>query len=111
MATPIWNEKEARWTLRVQRDGITRKFTSVKPGPAGKREVLRRARDRAEGKQKPETLEKVWLLFLARIEDRRGRGESYVQNEMYGRLHVLPALGKRKLENPIGEKPEHINFV
>lgn len=101
MATPIWNEKEQRWTLRIQRDGIARKFTSVKPGNAGKREVLRRARDWENDDKKSEaiTVEKLWPRFLDRIVDRRGRGESYTQNEMYGRLHILPVLGKRKISN------------
>lgn len=99
MAIPIWNEKENRWTLRIQRDGIVRKFTSVKNGAAGKRDVLRRAREWESGKPtEAVTVEKLWLLFLARIVDRRGKGESYSQNEMYGRLHVIPALGKRKID-------------
>lgn len=102
MATPIWSESEKRWTLRIQRDGVSRKFSSVKPGNAGKRDVLRRAREWEGGSSldlRNSTLEKVWPLFLARIVDRKGKTESYIQNEMYGRLHVLPALGKRKISN------------
>ena len=34
------NEKENRWTLRTSINGHVRKFTSSKPGAAGKREVL-----------------------------------------------------------------------
>ncbi len=62
MATPIWNEKEMRWTLRIQRDGVSRKFSSVKPGNAGKRDVLRRAREWEDGSKKSEaiTVEKLW---------------------------------------------------
>jgi hypothetical protein len=72
-----------------------------KTGMAGKRDVLRRSREWEDGEKITEavTVEKLWPLFLARIIDRRRRGESYVQNEMYGRLQILPVLGKRKASN------------
>ena len=44
MATPIWNEKEKRWTLRIKKNGIVKKYTSVEPGIKGKKIVLARAR-------------------------------------------------------------------
>ena len=71
MANPIWSEKESRWSLRIQRDGITRKFTSVRPGPAGKREVLRRAREwNGDGKSDAIAVSAAWALYLVDCEHR-----------------------------------------
>lgn len=100
MATPIWNEKEKRWTLRIQREGMSRKFSSVKPGPSGKREVLRRAREWENGKNSTTIfVASIWPLFLLDIEKRTGKGEYYQQHEKYGRIYILPAVGKKKLSS------------
>jgi hypothetical protein len=82
--------------------GVLKSFTSTKPGIAGKREVLKRAREYEDGKRvdlRSLPLNKVWPQFLDRIIDRKGKGESYIQNETYGRLYILPVLGKRKVSN------------
>ena len=97
MAAPIWNEKEQRWTLRIQRDGIARKFSSAKPGASGKREVLRRARDWEDGKGAGEFVAGVWPRFLGDVEKRCGHGVRWTQCELYGRVYILPAHGKRKV--------------
>ena len=99
MANAIWNEKEKRWELRVTKDGKTKKFTSVKSGRPGKLEVNRKRNNWESGEFDHENarLDKCWQLFLDMIIDRRGKeSETYVQNEMYGRLHILPVLGKHK---------------
>lgn len=111
MATPIWNEKEKRWVLRVTKDGVVRKFTSVKPGRPGKLEVNRRksAWEDSDIDRTKWTLDKSWQLFLGMIIDRRGKeSETYVQNEMYGRLHILPALGKRRTATITLEDWQHV---
>lgn len=100
MANPIWSEKESRWSLRIQRDGITRKFTSVKPGPAGKREVLRRAR---EWNGNPETDRKevvsaLWDKYLARYLDEHGDCEQLLQHKRIGKSYILPRVGKIRID-------------
>lgn len=97
MATPIWNEKEKRWELRVQINKVPRKFTCVKPGIAGKREVLRRARDWEDGKGAGEFVSNIWPRFLGDVEKRCGHGVRWTQCELYGRVYILPAHGKRKV--------------
>ncbi|MEI8200718.1 MAG: site-specific integrase [Eubacteriales bacterium] len=102
MANAIWNEKEKRWELRVTKDGKTKKFTSVKSGRPGKLEVNRKRNswESNEFDQENARLDKCWQLFLDMIIDRRGKdSETYVQNEMYGRLHILPLLGKHKAKS------------
>lgn len=97
MATPIWNETEKRWTLRIQRDGVARKFSSVKPGPAGKREVLRRARAWEGGtKSEAVTVAAAWLEFMQDTKV-RCRPSAYASLESYGRYYILPKVGTVKL--------------
>ena len=107
MATPIWNEKESRWTLRIQRDGMSHKFTSVKPGPAGKREVLRRARE-WEGEAKPDiTVRDAWAEFLADTKI-RCRPSAYSSLERYGKYYILPKTGALKLRVMTPIRWQHI---
>lgn len=98
MANAIWIEKESRWKIDATIDGRRRVFTSRKPGRTGKIEVNRKyqAWEDGESDRYGWTLEKCWNLFLQMIVDKHGKTESYVQNEMYGRLYLVPAFGKRK---------------
>lgn len=41
--TAVWLEKQQRWQIKVQKDGVRRTFTSSKPGRTGQREVNRKA--------------------------------------------------------------------
>lgn len=97
MATPIWNPQESRWVLRLQKDGATRKFTSVKPGPSGKREVLRRARE-WEGKEKKPTttVSDAWKLYLHDT-DKRCAKSTALNIRKYGEYYIIPQVGKMKL--------------
>lgn len=100
MASPIWNEKEQRWTLRVTTDGVTRKFTSNKKGVAGKKEVLKRARMHENGSTMPHstTVAQCWDKFIEMNEHRLGaHSESLKQYKKLGRLYILPAIGKKRM--------------
>lgn len=101
MATPIWNAKEQRWTLRVTNNGITKKFTSVKNGIAGKKEVLRRSREWLENgstMRYKSSVADVWKMYLKDCEARNGRNSaSYKNNESIGRLFIIPILGKKRV--------------
>lgn len=41
--TAVWLEKQNRWQIKVQRDGIRKTFTSSKPGRTGQREANAKA--------------------------------------------------------------------
>lgn len=111
MATPIYNEKEKRWTLRVTVDGITKKFTSVKPGLAGKKEVLKKARLY----QNDEVIEdlrvqKIWEMFMSDSIARLGIDSEAVKiREKIGRLYILPAISKRKMSSL--KKSDYQNII
>lgn len=95
MATPIWNEKEKRWTLRIRVNGVSHKFTSVERGEKGKRIVLKRAREYGHHGIKNPTVAEVREEWLEEVEARHGRrSETYRQAEALTRLFVLPKIGK-----------------
>lgn len=102
MATPVWIDKEKRWSLRCQVKGIQRRFTSSKPGMSGKKEVLKKYRAFMFG-ETYETLifSEAWARFLDYIIDKNGKTESYINLEKYGRLYILPRLQKKML-NTLG---------
>ena len=102
MATPVWIDKEKRWSLRCQVKGISRRFTSSKPGISGKKEVLKKYRAFMFG-ETYETLifSEAWARFLDYIIDKNGKTESYINLEKYGRLYILPRLQKKML-NTLG---------
>ncbi|MBR5013462.1 MAG: tyrosine-type recombinase/integrase [Bacteroidales bacterium] len=100
MASPIWIEKEKRWSIRTSVNGRIRRFTSSKPGIAGKKEVLRKYRDFTEGHDPSVVLvSDAWSHFLQYVIDKNGRGDSYIQIDKYGRNYILPKIGKEILRN------------
>lgn len=103
MNNAIWNEKEKRWTVRHYEGGTVKKFTSSRPGLAGKKEVMRRYRNWLEygSEDRSKTLATiVWDNFIHSVEKRLGREtEAYKLYEKIGRLYIVPALGKKKMIN------------
>lgn len=98
MAQAIWNDKEKRWTLRCQYHGIMKKFSSSKPGITGKKEVLKKYRAFIYGDTLEEMLvSEAFKRFLDYIIDKNGKGEAYINLEKYGRLYILPKIGKKLL--------------
>ena len=98
MAQAIWNEREKRWTLRCQYHGIMKKFSSSKPGITGKKEVLKKYRAFIYGDTLEEMLvSEAFKRFLDYIIDKNGKGEAYINLEKYGRLYILPKIGKKLL--------------
>lgn len=98
MAQAIWIESEKRWSLRCQIHGHQKRFTSSRPGIAGKKEVLKKYRAFRDGDTYEELLfSEAWGKFLEYIIDKNGRGEAYINLEKYGRLYVLPRIGKKLL--------------
>lgn len=99
MANINWSTTENRWICKIQIDGVRKKFTSTKPGLAGKREVSRKLSAFLSGESvNNKKFADVWASYLAETLDRLGRGEMYKQIEMYGRLYILPMLGAKKIE-------------
>jgi len=98
MATPIWNDKEKRWTLRISVNGVTHKFTSVEEGERGKRIVLKRARAYGHHGTRNPTVTEVRDEWLEEIEMKLGKNSvSYRQAESLSRLFIIPKLGKMRI--------------
>ena len=100
MASPIWNEKEQRWTLRITSNRVEKKFSSSKKGLAGKREVIKKAREFEEGSQRPKKMlvQEAWGKFLDMNEAKLGKASgAYKQYSDIGRLFILPAIGTKRL--------------
>lgn len=100
MATPIWNDTEKRWKMRESINGKQRVFTSSRAGAKGLAEVRRKRNAALEGEAEKSSwrLEKCWLEYLADVASRTGlESENYVQREKYGRLYILPQLGKKRV--------------
>lgn len=127
MATPIWNEKEQRWTLRITQYGQTKKFTSSKKGLAGKKEVLKKSRfyyENGSNLRYSARVNEVWELFLSDCKARNGANSaSYKNYESIGRLRLIPALGPKRVSalqkadyqnlinnaKPLNSRTEHLS--
>lgn len=95
MASAIWIEKEKRWSIRVTVNGHLRRFTSSKPGQAGKREVLRKYRDFLDGRSSsPVMVVDAWAEFLDQVILKNGRTDAFINLDKYGRNYILPKIGK-----------------
>lgn len=100
MATVIWNDKEARWVLRVTVNGKTHKFSSREPGLAGKRAVLSAAREFNAHGTRNATVAEIREEWLESIAARLGRSSvPYVQAESLTRLYVVPVFGRRRIRD------------
>ena len=100
MASAIWNEKENRWTLRVSIGGKIKKFTSVKKGITGKKEVLRKYREYMDGSAAaPIMVENAWSTFLDNVIKKNGKTDAWINLDKYGRLYILPRIGRLLVSN------------
>lgn len=92
-----------RWIYRVKNDdGREKTFTSVKEGMAGKRAVMKKAKSWLEGtyKRSGYRVSDYWISFLKYYENIHGeKNESYHLYTFFGKLYILPALGKIKIED------------
>ena len=100
MASVIWIEKEKRWSMRVSINGTIRRFTSRKPGTAGKREVLRKYREFIDGHGvSPILVSDAWNQFTEQVILKNGRTDAFISLDKYGRNYILPGIGKMIVQN------------
>lgn len=100
MASVIWIEQEKRWSMRVSINGHIRRFTSKKPGNAGKREVLRKYREFLDGRSEtPTIVSDAWNQFLDQVIIRNGKTDAWINLDKYGRNYILPRIGKAIIQN------------
>lgn len=103
MASPIWNEKRQRWSLRITSDYKTKEFTSSKQGLAGKKEVLRKVRewqDRGSTDAFKARCSTVWDNFIDSSSKRLGaQSEAVKQFKKIGSIYILPAIGHKRMSS------------
>lgn len=100
MASVIWMESEKRWSMRVSIGGHIRRFTSTRPGVAGKKEVLRKYREFVDGSgAAPVLVSDAWNQFMQSVIDRNGKTDAFYNLDKYGRNYILPAIGKQIIQN------------
>lgn len=100
MASVIWIEKEKRWSMRVSINRTIRRFTSRKPGTAGKREVLRKYREFIDGHGvSPILVSDAWNQFTEQVILKNGRTDAFISLDKYGRNYILPRIGKMIVQN------------
>lgn len=87
-----------RWFYRVKRDdGVEMRFTSTKEGMAGKRAVMKKARDFIDGTYKRTSgkVKDYWQPFLNYyIKMHGGETEGYYLIKEKGENYIIPALGR-----------------
>lgn len=92
--TAVWLEKQQRWQIKVQKDGVRKTFTSAKPGRTGQREANRKADDWLDDgiSNTTKRCSELWDDFL--ISAKATAGSSYVEQiEKFGRNYILPVIG------------------
>ena len=97
--TAVWMEKQNRWQINVQKDGVRRSFYSSTPGRNGQREANRKADawldDGVETTKK--TVEQMFPLYVESLLSEQAKEDA----EKFGRLYIIPAIGRRKIANLI----------
>ena len=98
--TAVWMEKQQRWQIKVQKDGIRRSFTSSIPGRSGQREANSKA-DRwlddgiLTGRYRIRDVAALWLEEINLTTSKL----NYRQNESIFRVYVNPAIGHRYVDS------------
>ena len=95
--TAKWIESANRWQINVQKDGKRRTFTSSVPGRKGQRICNDKADEwldnNIDGAIKLSVMYDRWLEEVKLL---KGTG-AYVNYESYGRIHIKPLLGNKKV--------------
>ncbi|MFT9076527.1 tyrosine-type recombinase/integrase [Ethanoligenens sp.] len=97
--TAVWMEKQKRWQINVQKDGIRKSFYSSTPGRNGQRECNKKADDWLDGGVINDKT-RVKELFDTWVEDvlKKTTGKSsWKQYESYGRNWICPRIGHIKI--------------
>ena len=97
--TAVWLEKQQRWQIKVQKDGVRKTFTSSKPGRAGQREANAKADAWLDdgmigGRMRVSTL---LDMYLDGIEQTTGKAN--LKKERYHVDHFIrPKIGNKYID-------------
>ena len=93
--TAVWIEKQNRWQINVQKDGVRRSFYSSTPGRNGQREANAKADQWLEGDIVSATakVKDIYPMFIETIPSDEEKKSAI----MYGNNYILPALANKKI--------------
>ena len=96
--TASWIESRQRWQIKVQKDGVRKTFVSSKPGRVGQREANKKADEWLDDGIETSNIyvKDLYAEYLQDILDRTSRVYA-VDEESRGRIHILPAIGHKKI--------------
>lgn len=95
-AEAVWNEKEKRWHVKVQKNGERRNFRSSTMGRRGKHDAEAAADEWLEKGTVDMRFGAAWKEYLGYQKVHNGTS-NYQQIESNGRNHLLPALENKYL--------------
>ena len=95
-AEAIWIEKEHRWCCQAQANGVRRRFYSSDVGKRGKVQAERKADEWLSGNISNGSIkaEASWKAYIAYLESEDMHTHQY---ESIGKVHIIPAIGKKKV--------------
>lgn len=96
--TAKWMEKQQRWQINVQKDGVRKSFYSGTPGRTGQREANRKADlwlDEGVENQNAK-VNQVYLEYLALVKETTSE-RNYTPKEQRWRCHIEPIIGCRSV--------------
>ncbi len=97
--TAVWLERQQRWQIKVQKDGIRKTFVCSTPGRKGQ-SICNSKADMWLGGEVNASIRvrKLYELFMKDQQDRTGTG-NYINNESIGRIWILPAIGHKRMSS------------
>ncbi len=98
--TAVWYDKQNRWQIKVQKDGIRRTFYSSTPGRNGQRECNAKADAWLDdGVENPNA--KISALTKEYLENLKltASKSHYIQYEKYVRLYINPKIGNVRISD------------
>lgn len=103
--TAVWNEKQKRWKINVQKDGVRKTFCSSTPGRTGQREANAKAdawldNDVNSGGKK---IDEIYQLFLEDLQQRTSRGNWEPIMFRY-KNWIKPIIGHMKISSISDQK-------
>lgn len=97
--TASWDEKNQRWRIAVQKDGVRKNFYSSIPGRNGQREANRKADDWLDKDiEQRMRCDRALDLFVENIKERTSFS-NYDVEERRVRLYIKPAIGNLYLDS------------
>ena len=96
--TAKWMEKQQRWQINVQKDGVRKSFYSGTPGRTGQREANRKADLWLDEdiKNQNAKVNQIYLEYLMLVKETTSE-RNYIPKEQRWRCHIEPIIGCRSV--------------